>query len=261
MASTYKVLGQEVTAESIDTVSSFAVSSGVVTATHSSSSNNFVAGQPVTVYKPEDSLSISNKEIASNVATLTTSTNHRIQTGQSVTVSGVGFLFNGTFTVTAVTANTFSYDKVASDYSSEPATGTVEYFDLAFNGTFIVESSEPGEFTYNVTADDISVFAPTSATVTGHPWIAVYTCPSDTSTVLSNISICNQTELTSNYQIAISDTLDLSNKHLLFYNDSIQSFDTIQITGGFTLDATNKYLLFAADVQNVSISVFGAEVT
>ena len=61
---------------------------------------------------------VTNKSLTSNVATLTTSTNHRFVVGESVAVSGVDATFNGNVVITAVpTSNTFSYSKTAADVS------------------------------------------------------------------------------------------------------------------------------------------------
>jgi hypothetical protein len=67
---------------------------------------------------------VTNKALTTNVATLTTASAHGIQVGDVVTVSGVDATFDGTYTVTAVTATTFSYAKVAADVVSTAATGT-----------------------------------------------------------------------------------------------------------------------------------------
>jgi len=62
---------------------------------------------------------ISNKALTSNIATLTTSTAHGFEVGQSVTVSTVDATFNGTYTITAVpTTTTFRYTKTAGDVAS-----------------------------------------------------------------------------------------------------------------------------------------------
>lgn len=55
--------------------------------------------------------------IVSNVATLTLSRSHKIPVGAIITVRGIAAPFAGTYTVTAVTANTLSYAKTASDDS------------------------------------------------------------------------------------------------------------------------------------------------
>ena len=67
--------------------------------------------QPITA-------SISNKALTTNVATLTTSVNHSFVVGMEVTITGVDATFNGTYTITAVTSNTFSYAKTATDVPS-----------------------------------------------------------------------------------------------------------------------------------------------
>lgn len=261
MGSVYKVMGQAVTSEETLTITNKEISSDVVTLT-TSTDHLAVVGQPIQIEEADQQLSINNKEIDSNVATLTTSSNHRILTGQNVTVAGVDATFDGTHSVTSVTGNTFSYTLNESDVSYTSATGTVDYADLAFNGTFIVDSTPTTTtFTYDRASDDLSPTSASNFTATHIPWEVVYTCPSSTSAVISNITICNQTELPAKYQLAISDTLDLENKHLIFYNDTLDSFDTIQFTGGITLDDVNKYIMLAGDLENISISVFGAEVT
>jgi hypothetical protein len=66
---------------------------------------------------------ISNKALTGNVATLTSNA-HGFLVGQTVVVAGVDAVFNGTYVITAVTANTFSYAKVNADVTSAAATGT-----------------------------------------------------------------------------------------------------------------------------------------
>lgn len=71
---------------------------------------------------------ITNKALTSNVATLTSAA-HGFEVGQTVVVAGVDSTFNGTYTITAVATNTFSYAKTASDVSSTSATGTANTLD------------------------------------------------------------------------------------------------------------------------------------
>ena len=74
-------------------------------------------------------VSITNKLIASNTATVTTSAKHYFDIGDTVTVAGVGAGWNGTNILTGVTDTTFSFFTSAADSSSaavSPAgTGTV----------------------------------------------------------------------------------------------------------------------------------------
>jgi hypothetical protein len=61
---------------------------------------------------------ITNKVLASNVATLTTSATHALTVGTTVKVKDVDTTFNGTYVVTAVTSNTFSYVCIAPNVTT-----------------------------------------------------------------------------------------------------------------------------------------------
>jgi hypothetical protein len=65
-----------------------------------------------------ETYSVSNKALTSNVATLTTSLAHDFNVGNSITVTGVDATFNGTYVVTATTSTTISYAKTASNVTS-----------------------------------------------------------------------------------------------------------------------------------------------
>ena len=70
--------------------------------------------------------SISNVALTSNVATITTSSDHGYSTGDSVTVDASNNTFDGTYTITSTPTNTtFTYAKVNADIASASATGTV----------------------------------------------------------------------------------------------------------------------------------------
>ena len=74
---------------------------------------------------------VSKKKLASNVATLTTAAlsdvgtpiAHDFVVGNVITVSGIDATFDGTFTVSAVTATTISYAKTATDVPETEITG------------------------------------------------------------------------------------------------------------------------------------------
>jgi hypothetical protein len=62
------------------------------------------------------SSAVTNRRIASNVATLTTNTPHNYIVGSSVVVSGVDATFNGSYTVTTIGGEyEFSYAKTNAD--------------------------------------------------------------------------------------------------------------------------------------------------
>jgi hypothetical protein len=71
-------------------------------------------------------LTVTNKALTSNVATLTTSTPHGFNVDTVVYVDGVDSTFNGTATVTSIpTTTTFTFDRTATNVTSVAATGTV----------------------------------------------------------------------------------------------------------------------------------------
>lgn len=68
---------------------------------------------------PAITVSITNKALTTNVATLTTSAVHGLSVGMEITITGVDATFNGTYRIKAVpTTSTFTYDKTASNVSS-----------------------------------------------------------------------------------------------------------------------------------------------
>jgi hypothetical protein len=83
---------------------------------------------------------ITNKELTSNVATLTTASAHGLDVGDEVWVQGVDTTFNSTalFTITSATATTFSYAKTASDVVSTPVSSPTAIANA--NGYVSIES-------------------------------------------------------------------------------------------------------------------------
>jgi hypothetical protein len=68
---------------------------------------------------PVITVSITNKALTSNVATLTTSAAHGLTVGMTIVISDVDATFNGSYRVTTVpTTTTFTYAKVASNVTS-----------------------------------------------------------------------------------------------------------------------------------------------
>jgi len=68
---------------------------------------------------PVITVSINNKALTSNVATLTTTAAHGLCTGMEIVITGVDATFNGTYRITAVpTTTTFTYAKTASNVAS-----------------------------------------------------------------------------------------------------------------------------------------------
>ena len=78
-------------------------------------------------------VTVTNKVLTSDVATLTTEKAHGFSVGSVVTVAGVDSIFNGTYQITAIPdpntaggAKQFSYAKVETNVTATTATGTAE---------------------------------------------------------------------------------------------------------------------------------------
>ena len=68
---------------------------------------------------PAITVSISNKALTSNVATLTTSAAHGLTVGMTIVITGVDATFNGEYRITTVpTTTTFTYAKTATNVTS-----------------------------------------------------------------------------------------------------------------------------------------------
>jgi hypothetical protein len=114
---------------------------------------NGVAYQNVTKMVRADqdqTYTINNKVLTSNVATLTTSVTHTLTVGQTVSVTGVDATFNGTFVVSAATTNTFSYALVSTNVTSASASGAVTA--LTVNDIVCASSELPTLYELGTTA-------------------------------------------------------------------------------------------------------------
>jgi hypothetical protein len=71
-------------------------------------------------------LTVSNKALTSNVATITTSAAHGLFVGDTVKITGVDTTFNGTWTIASVpSTTTFTYTRTASNVTSAASGGSV----------------------------------------------------------------------------------------------------------------------------------------
>ena len=89
---------------------------------------NETTNESITIIEPlrgAASLTVTNKVLTGNVATLTITGTNTISVDDDITVSGVDATFNGSYIVSAVTPTSVSYDITATDVPSAAATGTV----------------------------------------------------------------------------------------------------------------------------------------
>jgi hypothetical protein len=101
------------------------------------------------------SWTITNKELGSDIATITTSATHGIQAGNYVTISGVDTTFNGTYEVLTAGTTTFTYERLGNTVvPSTATTGTarlvgMQVFTVADVVCGVNEIPEEGTITIN----------------------------------------------------------------------------------------------------------------
>jgi hypothetical protein len=69
---------------------------------------------------------VTNTQIADNVATVTTSAAHGFSAGDVVVIAGVNATYNGTYVIRTAGATTFTFSKTNVDVASASATGTAQ---------------------------------------------------------------------------------------------------------------------------------------
>jgi hypothetical protein len=122
---------------------------------------------------PKITVSITNKALTTNVATLTTSAVHGLSTGMMINISGVDATFNGDYRITSVpTTTTFTYAKTATNVTSTPVspvgTGVAEIIH------FIDYNSGTDEPVYAICDDGVYAYWVTNKTAGGANKIHVY---------------------------------------------------------------------------------------
>lgn len=90
----------------------------------------------------------------------------------------------------------------------------------------------------------------------------LYTVPSATSSVVSTLTICNQsTTADATYRVAIRPAgATLAASHYVVFDATVFAADTVILTIGMTLAATDVVTI-RASTANVSFSLFGSEIT
>ena len=96
---------------------------------------------------------ITNKQLTSNVATLTTASAHGLEVGDEVWVQGVDTTFNSTtsaYTITDATTTTFSYTKAATNVASTAVTSATALANVP-GATYLESATEKAASGYLTT--------------------------------------------------------------------------------------------------------------
>jgi hypothetical protein len=170
---------------------------------------------------PKITVSISNKALTSNVATLTTTAAHGLSTGMQITISGVDATFNGEYRITGVpTTTTFTYAKTAADVPSAVVspvgTGVAEV-------THFIDYISGTDYPVQAICDDgVYAYWVTNVLNAGTPRLRVY------KKLLSDDSSVSPTLMITQNSITVENAVMEYTKEriIMAVNDSIYEFST-----------------------------------
>lgn len=174
---------------------------------------------------PAITVSITNKALTSNVATLTTSAAHGLSTGMQIVITGVDATFNGEYRITSIpTTTTFTYAKTASNVASTPVspagTGVAEV-------THFVDYVSGTDYPVHAICDDgVYAFWVTNVLNAGVPRLRVY------KKLLTDDSSVSPTLMFSNNGITVTNAVMEYTKEriVMCVNDSVYEFSTTTST-------------------------------
>lgn len=98
--------------------------------------------------------------------------------------------------------------------------------------------------------------APSATTLT-----TLYTVPSGTQAVVSTIFVCNRSNSSKSFRIAVRPSGEsIATKHYQFYDTAIDANASVPITVGITLSATDVVSVYASSAD-LSFSAYGSEIS
>ena len=174
---------------------------------------------------PAITVSINNKALTSNVATLTTTAAHGLSTGMQITISGVDATFNGEYRITGVpTTTTFTYAKTAADVPSAVVSpvGT-GYADVIHFIDYISGTDYP---VHAICDDGVYAYWVTNVLNTGTPRLRVY------KKLLSDDSSVSPTLMISDNGITVTNAVMEYTKEriVMCVNDKVYEFASTATT-------------------------------
>ena len=172
---------------------------------------------------PKITVSITNKALTTNVATLTTSAVHGLCTGMEIVITGVDATFNGTYRITGVpTTTTFTYAKTASNVASTPVspagTGVAEIIH------FVDYNSGADYPVFAMCDDGVNAYWVTNRLVGANQRLTVY------KKALTGDSTTAETQMFQSTTVATTNAVMEYTKEriIMCVNDSVYEFPTNQ---------------------------------
>jgi len=172
---------------------------------------------------PKITVSINNKALTSNVATLTTTAVHGLCTGMEIVITGVDATFNGTYSITGVpTTTTFTYAKTATNVASTAVspvgTGVAEVIH------FIDYNSGSDYPVFAICDDGVNAYWVTNKLVGANQRLTVY------KKALTGDSTTAETQMFQSTTVATTNAVMEYTKEriIMCVNDSVYEFPTNQ---------------------------------
>lgn len=98
--------------------------------------------------------------------------------------------------------------------------------------------------------------APAATTLT-----SLYTCPANTSAIVSSLTICNTGNVATTYRIGVRPGgANATQSQYLTYDTSIPANDSTFLTAGLTLAASDVLSVYAGN-GNLAFGAYGVELT
>ena len=172
---------------------------------------------------PKITVSINNKALTTNVATLTTTAVHGLCTGMEIVITGVDATFNGTYRITGVpTTTTFTYAKTASNVASiavsPVGTGVAEVIH------FVDYNSGSDYPVFAICDDGVNAYWVTNRLVGANQRLTVY------KKALTGDSTTAETQMFQSTTVATTNAVMEYTKEriIMCVNDSVYEFPTNQ---------------------------------
>jgi hypothetical protein len=170
---------------------------------------------------PAITVSITNKALTTNVATLTTSAVHGLSVGMQITITGVDATFNGEYRITGVpTTTTFTYAKTATNVTSTPVSPAGSgYADVIH---FVDYISGTDYAVHAICDDGVYAYWVTNVLNSGTPRLRVY------KKLLSDDSSVSPTLMISDNGITVTNAVMEYTKEriVMCVNDKVYEFSS-----------------------------------
>jgi hypothetical protein len=265
LTTSYKILGQSSSGAVLEnTVSNKVLTSNIATLTTGADhglaiGDKFYASNvdttfngTYTVLSVPTSTTLTYSKTASNVTTAAVTTgSFRGYKGQSAVAISNKVKTNGIVTLTTSSA----HNLLVGDYVF------VYVNDANIDGYFIVLSVPTSTtFTYVFVGSNVSTAAVTTGSVNGYSMQSLYTVPSETNVVVSNITICNRINESTFFDIAISPNgANLSDNHYISDYNLIGANETITLNVGLAIDSTDVIRVRGYN-SGLTFSAFGTTI-